>query len=473
MNHQNENSPLIPTVTVKSKHSSVNNIDDNHSYSNSSISRFKIYKRRWYILSMYTVIALTCNLDWNTWGPISQACKILFGWGNWQVLFLTSWSAISIIVSAIPSTWVMNEKGLRKSVILCTFLLTAGKAFQVIPSSDPLTRTILLNIGQCISMLSTPVGLGAPPSISATWFPPKERTTATAISTLFAYLGVACAFVVGPYLVPITKRVHIGSVDVAFTNHTVYDIETMTTNLSEYMGIQLGISALLLVCVLVYFPDKPPLPPCATSSSRQHSYVTSVKKLVVNGPYLYLGLIFAMSYGVYAGWMAVLSLAVKPFGIDEYLSGWLGCAAVVAGILSGVCLARVVDYIKSHTKTVLILLFLGTTISQLLFTLTCSKIIPFSKPLLFSSIIFGGLFFNVTTPLMFEMAVETVYPIAEGLTAILLLCIGYSVYLIIIITFMFPVMNVKWINWATVILNGLCVPGLMVYKNKFRRLDLE
>jgi hypothetical protein len=111
--------------------------------------------------------------------------------------------------------------------------------------------------------------------------------------------------------------------------------------------------------------------------------------------------------------------------------------------------------------------------SQLLFTLTCSRIIPFSKPLLFSSIVLGGLFFNATTPLLFEMAVEAVYPLAEGLTAILLLVITSILYLVFSIAFMFPAMDVEWLNWATVVFNGLCVLGLLVYKNKFKRLDLD
>jgi FLVCR family MFS transporter len=85
----------------------------------------------------------------------------------------------------------------------------------------------------------------------------------------------------------------------------------------------------------------------------------------------------------------------------------------------------------------------------------------------------SGLFFNGTTPLLFEMTIEAVYPVAEGVTAILLLVIAYVVYLVFVIAFMFPAMNVAWMNWATVVFNGLCVPGLLVYKNKFKRLDLD
>lgn len=74
-------------------------------------NKFKLYRRRWYILSVFTAIALLCNWFFNTWTPISEPCKILFGWENWQVILLTSSSAISLFVSSGPSVWLMDTKG--------------------------------------------------------------------------------------------------------------------------------------------------------------------------------------------------------------------------------------------------------------------------------------------------------------------------------------------------------------------------
>lgn len=74
-------------------------------------NKFKLYRRRWYILSVFTVIALLCNWFLNTWTPISEPCKILFGWENWQVILLTIWTALSILVSSGSSVWLMDIKG--------------------------------------------------------------------------------------------------------------------------------------------------------------------------------------------------------------------------------------------------------------------------------------------------------------------------------------------------------------------------
>ena len=56
-----------------------------------------------------------------------------------------------------------------------------------------------MHVGHFFNGLGGPVAMGAPPILSAIWFPPKERATATAIGTVFNYLGVALSFIMGWY----------------------------------------------------------------------------------------------------------------------------------------------------------------------------------------------------------------------------------------------------------------------------------
>lgn len=44
--------------------------------------------------------------------------------------------------------------------------------------------------------------MSAGPFLSTTWFAPDQRATATAVASLFSYLGGAASFVVGPLIVP-------------------------------------------------------------------------------------------------------------------------------------------------------------------------------------------------------------------------------------------------------------------------------
>ena len=42
--------------------------------------------------------------------------------------------------------------------------------------------------------------MGGPPLVSSTWFPPHQRATATAISSLMSYVGISISFAVGPFI---------------------------------------------------------------------------------------------------------------------------------------------------------------------------------------------------------------------------------------------------------------------------------
>ncbi|XP_048585396.1 solute carrier family 49 member 4 isoform X2 [Nematostella vectensis] len=367
--------------------------------------------------------------------------------------------------------------GLRCAVVLCAFLMTIGKAMQVIPASGA-TRLILMNTGQFILMLGSPVSLGAPPSISATWFPPSERNTATAIATLAAYLGIALSFAIAPVMAPMVGP--SGNSTMSRANGTTFmnvtytdnDKEEMRSGIRNFMLLELVVSGILFLMILVYFPSRPPIPPSLRSVKETPKYKDGLGRLLRNGSYWLLAVVFAISFGVYFGWLAVFALAVKPFGIGETKAGWLGCAGTMAGITSGIILARCADYVQHYTKNILMVLFLGTSLAQLFFSMTCSELIPYSEIVLFASIIVGGLFFNGTTPLMFELAMECVYPVAEGITAVLLLVAGNVIYLAFQVAFMFPGVSVKWMNWFTVVATGICVPALLFYKGKMSYFKL-
>ena len=134
---------------------------------------------------------------------------------------------------------------------------------------------------------------------------------------------------------------------------------------------------------------------------------------------------------------------------------------------------RSADIVKRWTKVILMGLFMGTVVMQLIFTLTCARILPFSHYLLFTSIIGSGLSYNGTTPLVFELIMECVFPVGEGTSVGMGLFLGNAVILLFDVTFMFPITDVRWMNWVCVGGIAVCVPLLLLYKNQYRRLNLD
>ena len=88
-----------------------NNSGCNEDNACSSFTQCRVYKRRWYILFVFTMTSIVSNMMWNTWGPIQRPCRLVFGWERWTVLLLSSLGAIGPILGAFPSTWLMDSRG--------------------------------------------------------------------------------------------------------------------------------------------------------------------------------------------------------------------------------------------------------------------------------------------------------------------------------------------------------------------------
>ena len=64
----------------------------------------------------------------------------------------------------------------------------------------------------------------APSALSAAWFPPNERTTATAIGIAFNNLGNAASFFLGPAIVPDPSRKDNKTDGDSFMAHYGHDV---------------------------------------------------------------------------------------------------------------------------------------------------------------------------------------------------------------------------------------------------------
>lgn len=75
------------------------------------VNKCKVYKRRWYILIIFSIVASLNNLIWNTWGPIQGTSQVVFGWDNTTITLLADWGPISFVVAVAPMCWLMDMKG--------------------------------------------------------------------------------------------------------------------------------------------------------------------------------------------------------------------------------------------------------------------------------------------------------------------------------------------------------------------------
>lgn len=246
---------------------------------------------------------------------------------------------------SVDVTYFLFFLGLRASILLLGLCNFFGTAFQAIPLVDLQIQTWLAHTGMFLSSIGGPVAMALGPLISAIWFPPDQRTTSTAIASLSSYAGAGMAFIIGPLLVPdvgnhstsIGKSIDYISIRKNMTNS---QLNFLKEKIMFLMYIELGTAVLILLLIVVYFPKKPPLPPCLTAASERLDFKDGFKHLMFNKQFLLLLFINGMTLGIYSGWTSILDLTLSQFGLGEKTAGWLGFGSSVSGILAAIILSR-------------------------------------------------------------------------------------------------------------------------------------
>ena len=137
-------------------------------------------------------------------------------------------------------------------MLVCGFFITVGYGLLCITHKRDIA-TPLIHIGQFIMGLGGPVAQSAATVLSSTWFPPKQRTTATAVASLTSYIGTALSFIIGPQLVEDVEKYRTAKDQPVPHNVTV----KVTQEIMNLMYLEFGISGFLFLLLLIsFFPSK-------------------------------------------------------------------------------------------------------------------------------------------------------------------------------------------------------------------------
>ena len=289
-----------------------------------------VYKRRWYVLGVFCYAALLQATIWNTWGPITETTKVLLGWTDGNIALVTNLSNVSFCIMVIPPCMLMDRKGLRFSLIICSVMLIVATGLRCIT----LESKVLLGLSYTCALIfgmAAIVPFAGPSLVSAVWFPLNQRTTATAIASIFNYFGFAFSFLLGPLIVtnpeyvscsvapthnqssesfttsyvaidlhdtgeltpevPFNESKFITNADQLSTNvpecssgeeRKVVNIYELESGLRKLLFVYSGLAIFQVLLTLVYFPSRPPKPPSYTASIEKPDYKQAGKQLVRN-----------------------------------------------------------------------------------------------------------------------------------------------------------------------------------------------
>lgn len=429
----------------------------------------RVYGRRWFVLTMFSLLGFMQGLVWNTWGPIQNSAKHVFEFSSTDIAILVLWGPVGYLPWLL-FMWLMDKKGLRASLLLSAFFMVLGAALRSVPLKDLYYRRWMIHGGQLLNGLAGPTVMSAAPLLSTTWFAPDQRATATAIASLISYLGSACAFLIGPLAVPAPNDTE------KFGNVIYWNQNHIGNRIQFVLYTEFGMIAALFVAVLFYFPSRPPIPPSVAAASQRLSYRSSICRLLSNMRFLMIALAYSVPTGVAAGWAGVLDMILTPAKVSQVDAGWIGFWSIVGGCVFGVAMARFADYIRGMLKLILVLMFAGASLAATWFTLTCLTRLthlPSTKATLYTSCILVGIFINSSVPIFLELFIETVYPVPEGITCgvVTFLSNLFTGLLLFCLTFYFT--ELSWLNWC---LTGSCIFSLLLlllFRESYDRLYLD
>lgn len=469
--------------------------------SQSSSLGVETFKRRWYILLLFSLIGLWQGIVWNTWGPISDSTTLVFGWKDADIAMFCNVGNITYCVVVFFASYIMDVIGLRVATLVCSGCIFAGAALRCI-STHATTQYWLCLLGAVLNGAAGCVTFSAPALFSSIWFPRQQRATATAIISMCNYIGVSGSFIIGPQIVKYVNPFanvtnyfiadsfddfrfenlsnieikNVSSTAAPTTDHpTNHDfiISNQLHEIMELMYIEAGVAAFLFLLVIIYFPSKPPKPPSVSAAVERLDFREGLRILSRQGKFWLVGLSYAIPSGVLGMWCSVLNINLHHVGITQDDAGWLGFYYITAGAVAGLFVCMFSDHFSRHIKSLLLGLYILASVALLWVLLLCESYIPFTKVELFASVILSGIFINAAIPLFYEMASELCYPVAEGIIGGYLTFLNNIVGVFLLSSFYIPNLGKAWLNWTMLITTAATIPLLAMVPASYQRLQLD
>lgn len=209
----------------------------------STSSVHQLYRRRFYIISVFGFLAFNQYLFWLTFSPIARNAEIHYNITESTIALFLNWGNI-ICLPTFPFAYLLLNKqhGFQLSVIVFAAMCLVATFLRIIPSivsssSSPHFNSIavpFLHAGQILLAVCAPLVQVSVSQLSCIWFGPNERTRSTTFAIAINNLGIAVGFFISPFIVDTPEHV------------------------PRLLYLHFGLAILGCILTLVYFPSYPP-----------------------------------------------------------------------------------------------------------------------------------------------------------------------------------------------------------------------
>ena len=343
--------------------------------------------------------------------------------------------------------------------------------------------------------------MSAPLQITACWFPPKERNTATSVGQLFNVLGVGVSFILGLGIVTEASDT-VGTVCEADNDTITFaDLEPKETrdDIMNLNYIHAALDIVLFVLIVLYFPSKPKLPPSISSAEERLDFIGGFKTLAKSRNAWLVLVTYAFPQCLIQLWQSMMVINLTeldlnfPRGNLSYLSDeidpcdgqicehWvevLGVVMCFVSVFTSIGVASFAAIFRKRMKLSIILLLGMSAVLFIFCTLILEQVITFKtitgfKVSLYCLLLPAMTFALSSSPIAFELSVENSYPVNEGVIGGWLTGWFNVLGAVFFLVFLIPGIGTRWLNYVMPFSVLAPLPAIFLVSESYQRMKTD
>lgn len=147
----------------------------------------RLYGRRWLMLLLFSSVSMSNGYQWIQYSVISDIIMKFYSVEAVAVDMISMVYMIVYVLLIVPSSWLLEKKGIRVTLLLATAFNCAGAWIKVGSARPDLFWVTAL--GQCLCAITQVFTLGIPPRLAAVWFGLNEVSSACSIGVFANQVG--------------------------------------------------------------------------------------------------------------------------------------------------------------------------------------------------------------------------------------------------------------------------------------------
>jgi len=460
-------------------------------------SSTEVFTRRFYILAVFSIFTMEQCANWNTWGPVAASAKQVFCLTDADIASLASIGLYGFVAAIAPATYLLHHS-LRLSVLFGSLVIWLGAMLRclplVLPSLPLKAFPYLAYIAACLISLAGPVAMAGCLSVSSNWFPPSERNFATSVGQMFNALGLGFSFVLSFLILPEDEGDNgseegIGEsrngTDCSNSSLTL-DHLTPVDSFNSLMTLQYvhaGITTILLFLVVLYFPSKPAKPPSNSAAEERTQFREGFSQLVRARDAWLILVAYAFPQCLIQLWQSMMVVNLTQLDglpVSERWVTLLGTVLCFTSVAASIAVASLLSRpaLRRRMRLSILVLLLLASAFFVVTTMIVEGVISVPdlsnfKLCLYLLLLPGTSLALASSPITFELSVETCFPVSEGVIGGWMTgwfnCLGAVFFLI----FFIPDIGTRWLNFVLPLSVILPLPAVLLVRENYRRMAVD